>query len=81
MEWWNGGIVEWTTLYHMYTNLFERTHYAVQLEQSQKGDREEEVRDVDTETQRGKSTEHNADNLAIDLDLLLFPAQIEYLPQ
>ena len=39
VEWWNSGIVEWTTLYH--TNVFERAHYAAQLEQSQKGDREE----------------------------------------
>ena len=40
VEWWNGGIVEWATM----TNdpvPHQVIHYAAQLEQSQKGDREE----------------------------------------
>ena len=52
----SGEIVE-TTLYQ--TILFERAHYAAQPEQSQKGEREELVRDVDSEKDReAKATEH-----------------------
>ena len=45
------------TLYH--TNLFVRAHYAAQLEQSQKGEREEWIRDVDSEKDKeAKAIEH-----------------------
>ena len=40
-------------------HLFARAHYAAQLEQSQKGGREEEARDIDSEKDReAKATEH-----------------------
>ena len=43
VEWWNGGIVEWATVTNdpVPHHLFARAHYAAQLEQSQKGKREE----------------------------------------
>ena len=39
---WNGGIVEWATMTNdpVPHHLFARAHYAAQLEQSQKGERE-----------------------------------------
>ena len=53
---WNSGIVEWATMTNnMY--LLKRAHYAAQLEH-QKGERKEQVGDVDLEKDReAKATE------------------------
>ena len=83
MEWWNGGIMEWPTMTNdpVHTNLFACVHYVAQLEQSTESDvnrgRGERARDVDREA---KAIEHTTDSAAIDLDLLLLPAQTKYLP-
>ena len=61
MEQWNGGIVEQATMTNdpVPHHLFVRAHYASQLEQSQTGEREEQVRDVDLEKDReAKAAEH-----------------------
>ena len=48
----------------------------------QKGEREEQVGDVDSEKdKKSKSHRAHADSLAIDLYLQLLTAQTEYLPQ